>query len=644
MSRMITPPLLFGLAAFAQSEAQAQRTQENVITSASDAFGTSIGNETIGLYRDSNVRGFSPITAGNRRIEGLYFDLGGNGLTPRWTSRSVVRVGLPSLNYPFPAPSGIVDYSLRPSGDATEASVGIGMSEFGGYFAEVDSRVSLVPERLSAAIGGHYQRRYFADGRHGDYFALALLPTVRGERFSVTPFWSFAHSKVDAPPLLITSGPTLPPEIEGGDFTNQKWANSVQRSQTYGLVGRYELSDALTLRLGAFESRSVRTRTYNELFTNVQPDGSATDIMVASPRLPARWTSGEARLSWVSDGTKFDQAIHLSLRGRDKRLEGGGSATVVLGPGQVGEYVPRPEPDFRFTEPTINSVRQWIAGAAYIGRWEGVGEFNLGLQKTGYRSTIERGGHSATTRSKPWLYNAMVAATPAKWLAIYGGYSRGIEETAPPPNSAVNRDDAISASRTEQKEAGVRLAFGSTRLVAGVFEIERPYYSIDEHGIYGPLGTLTNRGVEVSLTTQPVKGLSLIAGLVLANPRVSGEAVESGRVGPKAVGISRRTLRLDANWQSPVEGLSFDTSIAHSGSVAASTRNYAELRGEQLKSTPFTTVDLGARYRFQLNGTPIAVRGLAANIFNDGGYDVNSSQSFFLRNGRRFSLQLSADF
>ena len=74
-------PALFGSILLAHSEAQAQRTQENAITSASDAFGTSIGNETIGLYRDNNVRGFSPVTAGNRRIEGLYFDLGGNGLT-----------------------------------------------------------------------------------------------------------------------------------------------------------------------------------------------------------------------------------------------------------------------------------------------------------------------------------------------------------------------------------------------------------------------------------------------------------------------------------------------------------------------------------------------------------------------------------
>lgn len=643
MSPKFSSSVAFGLAIFIQPTAMAQRTQENAITSASDAFGTSIGNETIGLYRENNVRGFSPITAGNRRLEGLYFDMGGNGLTPRWTSRSVVRVGLPSLNYPFPAPSGIVDYSLRSSGNATEASLAMGRSEFGGYFVEADARVELEPELLSAAIGGHYQRRKFADGREGNYFAAAFLPTIRGERFSATTYFNFSHQRVDAPLLFVTSGPALPPDFDGGESANQKWANSIQRSKTYGLVGRYELTDALSFRLGAFESRSVRIRTYNELFTNVQPDGTATNLMIVSPRLPARWTSGEARLSWTSDGTKLDQTVHLSLRGRDKVLEGGGSSTVSMGARRVGENVPVPEPDIHFPDPTINSVRQWIAGLAYIGRWREVGEFNLALQKTGYRSTIERGANSATTRSSPWLYNAMIAMTPAKWLAIYGGYTRGIEETAPPPNNAVNRDDAISASRTQQKEAGIRVAFGDTRLVAGLFEIERPYYSIDENGAYAPLGTLINRGLETSLTAQPIKGLSLVAGAVFADPRVSGEAVDSGRAGPRAVGMASRNLRLDANWQSPFVGLSFDLSTAHAGSVAASTRTYANLDGDQLESKPFTTVDVGARYRFKANGTPMALRGLVANVFDAGGYDVNSSLSFFLRNGRRFSLQLSAD-
>src|SRR5689334_20649356 len=93
--------------------ALAQRSQENALASAVDGFGSTVGNERVGVYSTTSVRGFSPITAGNRRIEGLYFDLGGNGLTTRLFARSTVRVGLPALAYAFPAPSGIVDYDFR---------------------------------------------------------------------------------------------------------------------------------------------------------------------------------------------------------------------------------------------------------------------------------------------------------------------------------------------------------------------------------------------------------------------------------------------------------------------------------------------------------------------------------------------------
>ncbi len=51
--------------------ATAQRADENAVEAADDAFGTSVGNEKIGLYSASDVRGFSPVNAGNIRIEGL---------------------------------------------------------------------------------------------------------------------------------------------------------------------------------------------------------------------------------------------------------------------------------------------------------------------------------------------------------------------------------------------------------------------------------------------------------------------------------------------------------------------------------------------------------------------------------------------
>src|ERR1041384_7411199 len=66
--------LLVTFALAASAPALGQRAEENAVTSAEDAFGTTIGRESIGLYSEDDVRGFSPASAGNVRIEGLFFD------------------------------------------------------------------------------------------------------------------------------------------------------------------------------------------------------------------------------------------------------------------------------------------------------------------------------------------------------------------------------------------------------------------------------------------------------------------------------------------------------------------------------------------------------------------------------------------
>ena len=55
-------------AAFAQA-----RSDENAVTQAEDAFGFSVGRESLGNYNAGNVRGF-PRGGNNLRIDGLYFD------------------------------------------------------------------------------------------------------------------------------------------------------------------------------------------------------------------------------------------------------------------------------------------------------------------------------------------------------------------------------------------------------------------------------------------------------------------------------------------------------------------------------------------------------------------------------------------
>jgi iron complex outermembrane receptor protein len=80
-----------------------------------------VGREEIGLYGTSEVRGFSPVAAGNVRIDGLYFD---SVWLPnqRLRTTTTIRVGLSALGSPFPAPTGIVDFGLRTPGDTPAVS------------------------------------------------------------------------------------------------------------------------------------------------------------------------------------------------------------------------------------------------------------------------------------------------------------------------------------------------------------------------------------------------------------------------------------------------------------------------------------------------------------------------------------------
>src|SRR5437762_12953500 len=97
-------------ATYAQS-----RSDENAVTQAEDAFGFSVGRESLGIYNAGNARGFSPSAAGNLRIDGLYYDQAGFGaslISPLVSSTSI-KVGLSAQGYPFAAPSGIVDIGLR---------------------------------------------------------------------------------------------------------------------------------------------------------------------------------------------------------------------------------------------------------------------------------------------------------------------------------------------------------------------------------------------------------------------------------------------------------------------------------------------------------------------------------------------------
>ncbi len=619
--------------------AVAQRTGENAVTAADDAFGTSVGNETIGLYSTDEVRGFSPAAAGNIRIDGLY--LGGIVIgNQRIQSGSTVRVGLSAQGYPFPAPTGIVELSLRPAGTEPALSGVLygGIAGQNGF--DLDGQLP-ISNTLSLA-GGIAFNRYidFPGGDYGDYLDIGIAPAWRPrEGTEVRAYYGVQFGPTDrSTPFTFVAGSELPPELPN-HFQGQKWAGWKNRFDTTGLFGHTTFGN-WRLSGGLFHHVIDSKRSYNTLFVNAQSNGSAHYIVNIHPRRTTTSNAGEIRLSRQLDEGPRHHVVHFSLKGRSRTGDFGGEQVVDFGTVNLSEVPPAfPEPDVEFGDETKDEVRQYTAGLAYHGRWQSVGEISVGIQKTRYRKTVEPPQDPAIiTRADPWLWNGTLAVNLAKGLVAYAGYTQGLEDSGVAPEIAVNRSEAPPALRTSQRDIGLRYAIGPMRLVVDGFDVRKPYFNLGPDLNYAQLGTVRHRGLEISLAGEPIKGLNVVAGAVMMKPRVSGPGVDLGLIGKKPVGQAERSVSLYLDYRLPwTPRLSLNLGVQHLGKRPANVDNSLIVPGR-------TLVNLGTRYRFQLADFPATLRLQLTNLFNDYAWNVTGGGGFRRVPPRRANASLSVDF
>lgn len=619
----------------------AQRADDNAVTAAEDAFGATLGDESIGLYSTSRVRGFSPVAAGNVRLEGLYFDRQA-WLPTRLVEGSTIHVGIAAQGYPFPAPTGIVDYRLHKVEDTNVVSLAAGFDPYAAPFMEVDAKVPLVPDRLGVAAGLSYAHEEYYDGADAYYLRAAFIPRWRvTDTVEVIPFWGLTRGRdEEVAPTIVTSGSFAPPEIERRRYFGQSWAQNEADSTTYGVLSKARVGESWAIAAGVVRSVHEDLRSFADIYTGTQRGGMTTERLIADPEQRYASTSGEIRASRSFVAGPRLHTLHMSVRARQLRSAYGGSTALDLGPRPLGERAPvEPPASFSFRERTQDTVEHTTVGLGYELRWRGVGEASLGLQRAEYEKRIQQPGlPEVGTEDDPWLVSVTLAAHASPRLAFYAGYTRGLEETGIAPDTAANRNAALPAIRTQQMDGGARWALTKElKLVAGLFEVKKPYFNTNESNIFTTLGDVRHRGLEVSLNGKPHPDWSVVAGAVLMEPRVTGEPVREGRIGRKPLGQSERLLRLNVEYRPPaLRALSVDLAVANYGERVASNDGVAVL-------PDYTVLDLGARYRMQFGGRPATLRLWVGNLTDEFFWDVSASNSFGLSDGRRYSATLFVD-
>lgn len=421
----------------------------------------------------------------------------------------------------------------------------------------------------------------------------------------------------------------------------QSWSKRDNTQEVIGGLARLPFGK-WTFEAGLFRAQRWQDANFTDLFTALRPDGTTPNrIMVADANNLDRTLSGEARLTRTFGSATLAHRLIVSFRGRTGNRRFGGVQRIALGESSLNFMDERPRPVLAFGPDDTDTFGQATLGLGYTITASGRFLIDVGISGSRYHKTLSfvSAGLVTSVRDQPVTGSVTGSVNITPKLALYGGHVRGFEEVAVAPANAANRGAVPPAIRTHQTDLGLRYALTSTlSLVTGVFSITKPYYNLDEQANYRELGTSSNRGVEMSLTGSLRPGLTLVLGNVLLDQRVSGELVESGRIGPRPIGSIRRRTIATLDWRlgggkSPLSlDLAAESLSARIGNIS-----------NGLSAPPREMIDIGARYRFRVAETKALLRVQVANVFDDYGWQVAANGAFQYSTGRRFLAELRVD-
>ena len=618
------------------ASAVAQHAGDNAVTSAEDAFGLTKGTESVGIYDESSIRGFDPQQAGNTRIEGLYFDqrsfLGG-----RLIDGSVIRVGASAQGYSFPAPTGIVDYQLRDPGQKPGGTVVLYAGPYETKAIDADARLTLQSD-LHVPFGASYRVDAALPGFTTTVIDVGAAPVwTPNDQVSVRAFFDWrALRDIKVQPQIYVTGPYAPPQIAARYF-GQEWAKSNALETNAGLMTHLIFDQRWRLSAGVFRSTLRDTSiSYTDAYTVTARDGTAAHVLSGYPKGHAVSISGEIRLTRRTSGLSWANEFSLSIRGRSSEDFYGGFDDVRAGVANVGNIAQIPTPEFRVGPLTKDSNRLVATGLAYHGARDHVGDITLGVQKISYSKQVKEPNSNPVHESdRPWRFYGAASVPISSRLAGYAGYTQGLEDAGIAPSGATNRGSVLAASRTWQRDAGLRLALTpNISTIIGVFDLRKPYFNLDGSGFYTIIGTQRNRGMEFSLVGQISRGLNLVAGAVFAKPEVT---LAQSDIDSRAVGQSTRVVQITADYAwSRWPALSTQITFSNYGRRAAALNNSFELPGR-------STWDLGARYQVAIGQSVATLRGSIQNVTNSFGWDLTEDGGFSPYPGRSYLLYLTIE-
>jgi iron complex outermembrane receptor protein len=428
-----------------------------------------------------------------------------------------------------------------------------------------------------------------------------------------------------------------PLEPEAGRNLGAPWAVSSRRNTNLGLLLDWADPQGAALRGGLFYSERSGGRAD---FTALRYDAAGvlhTSVLSVDHELGGSW-SGELALSYPVTllGHRID--VLLAARGRSSRHLLGASEIYDLDRQPPWTSAARPSTAAAASDGELDVTHQYSGALGFETSLPAGVRVHAEVHPSRYTKSVTGPAGGSTRVQSDLLYNASLLWSPDGQTTLYASYARGLEGSGVAPQDAQNANAVLPAVLTREAEVGFRRSLGpNLRLIGSAFSVAKPRPGRDAANVYAFIGDVRHAGVELSLNGEIAQGTSMLAGVTIMRPRLSGPLVAAGLVGPRPVGIpsASAVFSIDHTFsRSP--NTSVDAQLNWESGRTANLANSATTPG-------YALLNLGLRRRFSFGSSKAAFRLTIGNVTGSRGWVATPGGGFQTRPERtlRFALLMN---
>ncbi|WP_256584461.1 TonB-dependent receptor [Pseudomonas sp. Irchel 3F5] len=437
----------------------------------------------------------------------------------------------------------------------------------------------------------------------------------RGERLRLSTDIGHTTRDTDAPQERVIVGANAKVPDAGDVRRNyaQAWSKA-RTNDTFGtLNAEFDINDSLM----AYGAVGARKSNHDFLRHNVPVSNDAGDFSV-QPRDFTRdenvRTATAGLRNWFATGP-VSHEVNLAANYFYMDFENGGGR-YAAGPSNL--YNPRPTPTpgtLLRSDPKVYTENRFsgVALSDTLGFFDQRLLLTLGarwqrVQVDDWSDGIK--GDTAYDEEKVSPSGGILFKLTDQ-LSLYANYMEGLSQGKIAPSTSINEDQIFAPFISRQVEVGAKYDLGNFALTASAFRIKQPAYETNATTrVFGPNGKRENKGVELNVFGEPLKGFRLLGGVMYIDSELT-DTVGGSFDGNRAPATPQYNVSLGAEYDVPaLSGFTLTARGIHSSSQYLDQANSKKIDG-------WERYDLGARYAFKVDDKDITLRASVENVLDD---------------------------